>query len=179
MNNMMEAFAPYTFSCAAEFNFYSLVWMSFQPNFAARKPVVRFFVLPAVEDFLFENAVFIQNGVTAACVLIACQCVHKASCKTAETAVAQTCVRFAFVDSVFRNTKFLEHISSNFVQTHVVKVCLEAAAHQKFYTKVVNLLFTLTISVSHKFFVFSAEHSSYTQSCCLVNVFVSSFVKLL
>ena len=61
----MILIVPIFFQFAFEMHFNCPFRFGVKPNASPRKPVIRQFSLPAVFKFLFENAVFIANGMSA------------------------------------------------------------------------------------------------------------------
>ena len=135
---------------AAEFYFNGMVGVCFQPHTAPGQPVVRLFCLPAVDNFLFEYTVFVQNGISAAGISVRGQRVHKAGGQSAQTAVSQAGVRLALI-YVFRvYTHIPECLFCCFVQPHIEQVGFQAASHKEFYTQIINLFCTAAVGLCHK-----------------------------
>ena len=59
----MVLVVPVFFDMAAEVDLDALFWNFLQPNFAARQPEVRQLGLPAIDQFLAEDAVFVTKGI--------------------------------------------------------------------------------------------------------------------
>lgn len=81
---------------AVELNLHRLVGASDLPGILATQPIVRLFMLPAVLDGLFEDAVFITQPITHRRQLHRRHRVEKASRQPPEPAVPEAGVRFLF-----------------------------------------------------------------------------------
>ena len=68
-----------------------------KPCFAAGEPEIGQLCLPAVNNLLLEDAVFVKDRVTHTVVALCCKAVKVARGKSAETAVAETCIRLTVV----------------------------------------------------------------------------------
>ena len=104
-NHLCSTFKLYTMVIAVPcFNGFSVkiygnrfFSVGLKPYRTARKPEIRQFSLPAVNEFLFENAIFITQGITHSRVILSCKTVKEASSKSAKTAVSKTCIRLLFI----------------------------------------------------------------------------------
>ena len=66
--------------------------------------------------------------------------VEIAGCKSAETAVSETCIGLALIDAVDGDAELAQHRLGLLDHLKVVKAGLEGSAHQELHGKVVNLL---------------------------------------
>ena len=91
---------PVFLNFAFKVYFNGFIRLRVKPYRTARQPVVREFGLPAVLKFLTEDPVFIADGMTGCRNALCCHCIQIASSQSAQTAVAQTSIRFLFINLV-------------------------------------------------------------------------------
>ena len=109
------------------------------------QPVVRYFLLEAVDDLLAEHAVVVADA-AAICVIAACrERIHEARRKTAEAAVAERRIRFLILDRVDVKTELFERFLDTFVLAEVQQVVAERAADQELHGKIVDDLGLLLV----------------------------------
>ena len=128
----------------------SLVGNRNQPRAAAGQPVIRKLGLPAVNDLLLEDTVFITDRIARCRIFAGSKTVHVAGSKSAQTAVAQTSVRLFVIYAVYLDAHVLERFLGNVLHTEVVQAGLEGTSHKKFHREVINLLPALGIALAHK-----------------------------
>ena len=121
MGDVVVRILPVFLDIALEVYFDRLVRLRIQPDAAARQPVVRFLGLPAVLQDLLEDTVLIADGVTGCRDLLGCHSVQIAGSQTAQTAVAQTCVRLALKDVVQVDVIVLQDGTNIVCQLQVVQ----------------------------------------------------------
>ena len=152
----------------------SLVGNRNEPSAAAGEPVIGKLGLPAVNDLLLEDTVLITDRVTGSGIVAGSEAVHVAGCKSAQTAVAEACVRFLVVNAVYLDAHIIEGFLSNVLHAEVVEAGLEGAAHQELHGEVVNLLSALGVAVVHKVVTLFLEVVDYNGGKCAVNLCDSS-----
>ena len=141
---------PALVDVTVEANLNSLVMYGNKPSAAARKPVVGKLGLPAVNDFLLEDTVFIKDRIACCGIIAGSQTVHIASCKSAKTAVSETCVGFFLENSVDFYAKLVKSRSNLVLKTEIVKGSLEGASHKELHRQVINLLSAVGVALVHK-----------------------------
>ena len=129
----------------AKADLYSMFRHRLQPDLAAGEPVVGKFALPAVVQLLLEDAVLKQDTVPGGGVPVGGQTVQIAGSQPPQAAVAQTGVGFALVQVLQLYLMALKGLLKDLHQTQVVKVVLQAAAHEELHRKVVDLLLALGV----------------------------------
>ena len=110
---MVETAVPRFVYVALKTNLKRALFVGDKPNFAARKPKVRKLGLPAVNKLLLENSAFIKYGISSCGVSVGCERVKRAGGKSAEAAVAETCVRFALIKIFKLNSVVGENTREN------------------------------------------------------------------
>ena len=88
---------------------------------------------------MLENSAFVKNTVAHAVIALSCKTVKIARRKAAETAVSETCIRFAVIKLFKTYIKILECRSKGVCKTEIEEIILERATHEKFHAQVVNL----------------------------------------
>ena len=134
------AVLPAALDGAAELDVEGLVRFRGEPYIAAGKPEVRQFGLPAVDDLLLEDAVLIKDAVAHGGISSGGKAVQIAGRKTAETAVAETRVRLAFIEFVEGEAEIFEGLFGNLGEVHIVKIVFEGTPEQEFHAEVIDRL---------------------------------------
>ena len=103
---------------------------------AVLKPVVRHFLLVAVNDLLLEHAVVITDAAAVSGVVEGCQRVKETCCQTAQTTVAQSRVGLLVLDGVHVEAELLEGFFDGGIGHQVDRVVAESTAHQELHGQI-------------------------------------------
>ena len=109
MGNIVVSVVPVLMKVALEVNVDSKLGLGHEPYRTAGEPVIGKLCLPAVLKLLLEDTVLIADRVAHCGELTGSESVKVAGCKTAETAVSESCVRLVLVDLVEVYVILLEH----------------------------------------------------------------------
>ena len=122
-----------------------------EPDFAARQPEVRQLRLPAVHEFLLENAVFIEDRIARGVIALRRQTVEIARGQATEAAVSEARIRFAFVESVELDAVILQSLGEYVCQIQIVQRVLERASHQELHAEINDLFLSCLVALAHEF----------------------------
>ena len=153
VNDIALAVLPGFLDVTAEANGARLVGSRNKNDVTAGQPVVGQLDLLTVDELLLEQTVFIQQRKTGCGVVERGRRIHKASRKSAKTAVAETRIGLVLTDGIERIAELGEDFAIGFGQTQVAEVVLQRAADQKFHAHIVQGLAGLTLDF---FFIFGA-----------------------
>ncbi len=131
---------PAALDVATELDVEGLIGFRGEPYIAAGKPEVRKFGLPAVDDLLLEDAVLIKDAIAHGGVTAGGKAIQVAGCETAEAAVAEARVRFAFIKHVEGEAEVFQCFFGDLGEVHVVEVVLEGTSKKEFHAEVVDRL---------------------------------------
>ena len=176
--DVVEAVVPVLVDLAVKADLHSLVRVALQPDLAAGQPVVGTLLLPAVHDLLLEDTVLVQDGVTSAADAGGGHAVQIAGSQTAQTAIAQTCIRLFLIDAVNADVSIGQGLLCHLVQTQIQQAGLQAAAHQELHAQVVHLLGAGANSLGLKLLVVLAHHLAADQRQRAVDLLVGSNTQL-
>ena len=117
------------------------------PRIFKSLPIVSNFYLITVLDKLLEKTILITNAVTVERYFHSSGTVEIASCKTAKTAVTESCIVdiFKYIDV---NALFLEHLLYILKNTEAVKVVVHHSTHKKFSREVVSSALAVVLSLA-------------------------------
>ena len=115
------------------------------PWVGATEPVVRQFLLPAVLDGLFEDAVFVAQAITHGRDLHRGHGIEEASRQAPETAIAQTRVGLLFQQLEPIEVLLLDDFFRDGIEKKVRDIVGERAADEKFHREIVNALGVLAL----------------------------------
>ena len=162
---------PALLDAAAEFNRHGAVRFDLQPDAAARQPVVGRFRLPAVDDALLEDTVFIQDGIAHGRQLVGGHRVEIACRQAAKPAVSKPRVRLKRIHALDIDAQTVQGGRHGVLDAEVVKAILERTSHQEFHAHVVNLFAGARVVVRVKKFVFFTEDTArYTAQRLIVRL---------
>ena len=111
-----------------------------QPDFAAGQPDVGQLDLQSVNDLLLEQTVLVADGEAGRRVIQRSKRVHKAGSQSAETAVAETCVRLQLIKVVDIEAEMLQGEAVFIHNAEVAEIGLERSAKQKFHAHIIHAL---------------------------------------
>ena len=174
----MEAVVPVLVDLAVKAHFHSLIGVALQPDLTAGQPVVGTLLLPAVHDLLLEDAVLVQDGVAGAADAGGGHAVQIAGSQTAQTAVAQTCIRLFLKDAVNADISVGQGLFCHLVQTQVQQAGLQAAAHQELHAQIIHLLGAGANGLGLELLVVLTHHLAADQSQRTVDLLVGSNAQL-
>ena len=100
VNDLHAAVLPKLLDVTAEAYVEGSVGSGHKPYLTAGQPYIRQLYLNAVHDLLLEQAVFIADREACCGIVQRGQGIHKASCKSAKTAVAKACIGLAGIQVV-------------------------------------------------------------------------------
>ena len=143
--NMVERALPVVGNLTLKLNFNGFILSGNKPYLSAGKPEIGHLGLPAVNNLLLENAVFIKNRIAHSVVALICQSVKIAGGKSAETAVSETCVRLAVIKLLELYSEFRKSLLCRFGQIEVIERVFKASAHKELHAKIINLFLTLLV----------------------------------
>ena len=123
--NVVVLIVPALVNPALKENINGLLLTGNKPNVTAGEPEIGELGLPAVDELLLENTVFVKNRIALCKISLTCKTVKVAGCKSAETAVAETCIRLAVIKLVELYTEILECGFHCFCEIEIVQVVLE------------------------------------------------------
>ena len=115
------------------------------PWVRATKPVVRQFLLPAVLDGLFEDAVFVAQAITHGRDLHRGHGIEEASRQAPETAITQTRVGLLFEQLEPIEVLLLDGFFRDGIEEKVRDIVGQRAADEKFHREIVNALGVLAL----------------------------------
>ena len=130
---------------AVEFDFDRLVGTRDLPGILPTQPVVRLFMLPAVLDGLFEDAVFVTQPIAHRRQLHRRHRVEKASRKAPEPAVSEAGVGFFFDEAEPIDVLLLGNSLREGIKQKVGDIVGQRAPDQKFHRQVVDPLRVLAV----------------------------------
>ena len=140
-----SVFSPLLLNLAVKLNDKRFIASVREPDFAAGKPYVGQFYLPAVYYLLFEQTKFVAKRITHCGIIAGCKRIHKACGKPAEAAVAEACIRLELVKvfkvETIRGNNFLIDVSS----TEVKDAVFQRPAEQKFHAQIIDALGALCL----------------------------------
>ena len=176
--DIVETVVPVLVDLAVKAHFHSLIGVALQPDLTAGQPVVGTLLLPAVHDLLLEDAVLVQDGVAGAADAGGGHAVQIAGSQTAQTAVAQTCIRLFLKDAVNVDISVGQGLFCHLVQTQVQQAGLQAAAHQELHAQVIHLLGAGANGLGLELLVVLTHHLAADQSQRAVDLLVGSNAQL-
>ena len=135
------------FDAAAEADRVNDLWPFELPRVAEIQPVFGLFLLPAVDDGLAEQAVFITNAVTVAGDAEGRHAFHEARGQTTEAAVAQGRVGLQQADAFKVDAEFGQGFAGDVEQAEVAQAVVEQPADEKFQGEVINPLLTFAVDL--------------------------------
>ena len=130
---------------AVQFDLDGLVRAGDLPRVLAAQPVVRLFVLPAVLDGLFEDAVFVTQPIAHGRELHRRHRVEKTSRQAAEPAVSQTGIGFLFDEAEPVEVLLLGDLLHERIEQQIGDIVGERAPDQKFHRQIVDPLRVLPV----------------------------------
>ena len=136
----MVLIVPVFFDVAAKVDLYALLRHLLQPNFSTRQPEVRQLRLPAVDQFLAEDAIFIAERIPHRGIPLCGQAIQETRRQTAKAAVAQARIRLFLIQIVELEAHFGKRLAEIFFNPKVVQVVLQGASHQEFHAEVIDAL---------------------------------------
>jgi len=163
---------------AAELNGYGAFGMRHQPNVAAGQPRVRQLGLPTVHNLLTKNSVFIQKRIPGGRISAGGKSVQKARGKTAESAVAESGVRFTVINVRKPDTKIAERLFCGLFQSKIEQVVLQGTAHQEFHAEVIDFLFILFVRFFDELLAFLLQQVAHDEGKGKVKLFVGRLGRL-
>ena len=172
--DIVEAVVPVLVDLAVKADLHSLIRVALQPHLTAGQPVVGALLLPAVHDLLLEDAVLVQDGVAGAADAGGGHAVQIAGSQTAQTAVAQTCIRLSLIDAVNADVGIGQGLLCHLVQTQIQQAGLQAAAHQELHAQVVHLLGAGANGLGLELLVVFAHHLTADQGKGAVDLLLGS-----
>ena len=134
-------------------------------------------VLDVVEAVV-PVAVLVQDGVAGAADIGGGHAVQIAGCQTAQTTVAQACIRLFLKNAVQIDVGIGQCLLGHLVQTQIEQAHLQAAAHQKLHAEVVDLLGAGADGLGLELFVVLAHHLTADQSQRTVDLLVGGNIQL-
>ena len=176
--DIVEAVIPVLADLAVKADLDGLIGVALQPDLTAGQPVVSALLLPAVHDLLLENAVLVQDGVAGAADAGGGHAVQIAGSQTAQTAVAQTCIRLFLKDAVNVDISVGQGLFCYLVQTQVQQAGLQAAAHQELHAQIIHLLGAGANGLGLELLVVLTHHLAADQSQRAVDLLVGSNAQL-
>ena len=168
--HVKSAVVPVLTDRTAEPDFKGVLYSRRQPNVAFVEPFVGHFELPAVRDLLFENTVIVSDRETARNVIEVGQRFHISGGKSAETAVAETCVRLYRVKIAELETVMLDRFLENVGQPEVEKMVLQRSAEKEFHRHIIDLFGLLLFSSSFEIKSFFGQNVSNRHTNCAVSL---------
>ena len=148
-----------------------------KPHFAARQPYVGKFRLPAVDDFLLEQPVFVTDRKAHRGVISRGKRVQKARGKSAESAVTQPRVRLQFVKFRQRYAVRFQNFFICFAQFEVIKTVFQRTPHQKFHAKIIYALRAFCFAFFVKLLTFFQHDIAYVHHHGFVNLVLRGFFR--
>ncbi len=127
------ALIPVLLQPSAEFDLDGMLLIGTQPYLAAGQPVVGQLGLRAVHQLLLENTVFVQDGIAGAVIAVGCHAVQIAGGKPAQTAVAETRIRFAGIQPLRCGAEGGQRLGERLHQPQVIQAVFQALSHQEFH----------------------------------------------
>ena len=150
--------------------------MGNKPNLSAGKPEIGKLRLPAVNKLLLENTCFIEDRVASCRISLRCKTVKIASGKSAESAVAETCVRLTFIYIVELYAVIAQNAFKNLRKIEVVKIVFKRTTHEEFHAEIINSFCALFLRIRRKVGSACAHHITNDKSDSLVVLFVRCFL---
>ena len=129
-----------------------------EPHLAAGEPEIGHLGLPAVNELLLEDSVFVENGVAHAEIAVGCERIEIARRETAETAVAETRVRLAVIELVELDAEILECLLHDGDEIEVIERVLERAPHEELHAHIVHALRAALFAALFKLVSALSEH---------------------
>ena len=163
VGDVVEGALPGFLDLAVELDLDALVRVAFEPDLAAGQPVVGLFLLPAVHDFLFEDAVLVQDGIAGARDAGGGHAVQIAGGQAAEAAVAKARVRLFLVDAVELDVGVGQNGGGDLGKAQVEQTAFQAAAHEEFHAEVIDLLGAGAVGPALEALVLVAHHAAGEQ----------------
>ncbi|MNP01680.1 hypothetical protein D3C76_935040 [compost metagenome] len=117
------------------------------PGVAEIQPVFGLLLLPAVDDGLAEQAVFVTNTVAMTGDAEGRHAFHETRRQTSEAAVAQGRIGFQQADALKVDAEFGQGFAGHVEQAEVAQAVVEQPADEEFQGEVINALLTFAVDL--------------------------------
>ena len=155
-----------------------LVGLGQQPSGANTLPVIRQLHLLTFHDLLLENTQLIADGVAGSWDVQRGHGVQIAGGQAAQTAVAQTCVRFQLKQVAGLEAQVAQSLLQFGQHAQIVSVFHQAPAHEKFQREIVDLLFLLLFCFLGGLYAPEGHHIPQHQSAGFQHLLIRGFPRL-
>ena len=118
----MVLIVPVFFDVAAKVDLHALLRHLLQPNFSTRQPEVRQLRLPAVDQFLAEDAIFIAERIPHRGIPLCGQAIQETRRQTAKAAVSQRRVMFLGLKGFIVNPQLVQRFFNHGIPAQVIDV---------------------------------------------------------
>lgn len=166
------AVLPAVDNIALEADVNALLLARNEPYLAAGEPEIGHLGLPAVNELLLEDTVFVENGVAHAEIAVGCQSVEITRRKAAQTAVAETRVRLAVIELVELYAEILERRLHDGDEVEIIERVLERAPHEELHAEIVYALRAALLAALFKLMPALSEHIAGYHRNSLVKLLV-------
>ncbi|CDC68560.1 uncharacterized protein BN503_01437 [Oscillibacter sp. CAG:155] len=177
VDHMQMAVVPELPDGAAEADLLGLLGLGEQPGGAQALPVVGQLHLLALHDLLLEDAQLIADGIAGGRDLQRGHGIQIAGSQTAQTAVAQCCVRLQLENVRGLEAHLLQCLPQLGQDLQVVGVFHQAAAHQKLQRQVVYLLFLFPAGPGAGLHLPQGHHVPDHQGAGLHHLLIGGFLR--
>ena len=173
---------------AAEFYDLCILRTAKLERIAILEPVIRYFYLIAVLNFLLEHSVAVTDTAAVCRITKGCQRIQEACCQTAKSAVSKCCIRLLILDHVEVKAHLIECFLYFLICTQIDQVVSERTAHQEFHghiiygLRIIHLILLLGCQpvVNDSIFYCIRYGLEQLLLCCLIDRFaIESFHVLL
>ena len=156
-----RAVVPSFRNLATKANGEGLICSGNEPAFCTGEPDIRKLYLVAFNDLLLEKTVFVAKRETCCGVVERSKRIHEASCKTAETAIAETGVRFCFIKIVDIAAERFYSACVSLFEAKVTKIVFERRTDEEFHAHIVyalSVVFLHQTAICRAFFCQNVFH---------------------
>ena len=115
------------------------------PRIGIAQPVVRLLLLPAVDDELLENPVFVAQAVAHRGQAHRRHRIEEAGRKAPKAAIAKTRIRFLLDDIAPVDVVLSRHFAGDVVKLQIADIVAQRTADQEFHRKIVDALGVLGV----------------------------------
>ena len=156
----------------------SLVGLGQQPSGANTLPVIRQLHLLTFHDLLLKNTQLIADGIAGGGDVQRGHGVQIAGGQAAQTAVAQTCVRFQLKQVAGLEAQVAQSLFQFGQHAQIVSVFHQAPAHEEFQREIVDLLFLLLFRFLGGLYAPEGHHIPQHQSAGFQHLLIRGFPRL-
>ena len=161
---------PILLNVTAHFYLIDTVSSGNQPYLSAGKPYIGELYLHSVNDHLLEESVIIADGKARCGIVQRGERVHKASGKTTETAVSETCIGLTLIDILKSISKLLKSRAILLGHSEIADARFERATQKELNAHIVHALCALFVDLVLEVSSLLREYVLHGHSHCLIHL---------